>query len=234
MKSHSISFAMVVFGLLALLPKATWGVSTPVSSMEWATRVLEEVLVIPQGGLPRSIFNQAQAVVVFPGATRSGLAEGGRVAEGVMVSKNPDDTWSNPALVSLREPASGSSQAGLTNDFILVFTDREGVNALGKAPLVLGSDVTVEGGPLEGVDKLGSVGQAQVYSYSLERGGELAGLALTGVVLQFDRAANEDFYDTQGLTLTGIFTNRSIAVPVVAGRFKCTLAMHTHVKQMCG
>jgi len=237
-KLRSILIAIVVFGLLALLSRPARAATTPVSSLEWATQVLEEVLTIPQGGIPRSVLDQAKAVAVFPNATRSDLSGGGQVAEGIIVARNSDGTWTNPALISLRESASESEQAGLTNDLILLFRTSEGISALENAPLTLGSGVTVEGGPLGDIDKGGihkpdTNGQAQVYSYSIARG-ELVGLVPKGAVLQFERAANEELYGKKDIALGEIFTSKSIDVPVVAGKLKCTLAMHTNFKQMCG
>jgi len=224
---------MMMLVLLALSPKPARAVTTPISSLEWATQILEEVLTIPEGGIPRSVLDKALAVAVFPNATRSELSGGGALAEGIIIAKNEDGTWTNPAFVIMREPVSGTDLASLTNDALLVFRNRESIRVLEKAPLTLGLDAVAESGPLANTQKPGDTGQAQIYSYTRDKK-SLVGLTLTGVVLQFDRGSNEDLYGRKGITLGEIFTGKQLVVPVAAGKLKCTLAMHTDIRQMCG
>jgi lipid-binding SYLF domain-containing protein len=231
-KSRLTLLAIVVLGLSALSPKPAEALTTPVSSLIWATQVIEEALTIAQGGIPKSVLEQARAIAVFPDATRSQLYGGQQVAEGIIVKKSSDDTWSNPALVYMWEPAAGLSRTDLTGNTILIFRNSSAIDALEKAPLNLGSGVTVEGGPLEEPLKPQDPKQAQIYSYSLKRG-SIAGFSLTGAVLQFDKAANGDLYGKE-MNLRDIFSSKGTNVPVAAGKFKCTLAMYTNARQMCG
>lgn len=234
MKLRPFLSVSMIFGFLLLLAGAAGAVTTPVASLEWATRVIDEVLSVPMGGISNDVLARARAMAIFPAATRSQLTDGGELAEGVIVARNPDGTWSNPGFLNLREYTSGPVRSHPESDFILVFTSPEAVDALERGALTLGTNVTVAPGPVADRKLDRAPEQAQVYSYSRGQRKSLAGFPLTGVVMKYDRAASGDLYDTRGITLKEIFTSKRLTEPVGAGRIKCTISMHTRAAQMCG
>jgi lipid-binding SYLF domain-containing protein len=226
-------FVSVVFSLLALSGYRAAAVTTPVSSIEWARQILDRALTLPHGGIAESVLTSAQAIAVFPDATRSGDGDGGVWREGIVVTKRPDGTWSNPALFRLKGASPGLSGAYGTHDSILVFRNTAGLKELEEGSLSIGKEIAVTGGPLEGAERPDAAEQPAIYSYSFMNG-SLAGINLTGAVLHFDRTANETFYGKERISPKEVFTGKGVKVPVAAGRFKCALAMHTHAHQICG
>ena len=80
-----------------------------------------EKLVRSQSGIPMSIIQKAQAIVVIPGSVKFGFFVGGKFGEGVATIRKADGSWSYPFFIKLGGGSFGF-QIGLeVVDSILVF-----------------------------------------------------------------------------------------------------------------
>ena len=66
-----------------------------------ASDVLDQLLRIPEKSIPPSLLARAYAVAVIPNVIKAGFVFGGRRGKGVIVVRQDNDTWSNPAFVTI-------------------------------------------------------------------------------------------------------------------------------------
>jgi lipid-binding SYLF domain-containing protein len=190
--------------------------------------VLNEFLVIPEQAIPSSILAQAHAVAVVPNVVKLGFGIGGRHGRGILVVRQDDGSWSNPAFVALTGGSFGWQVGAQSTDVILVFKSQKGVDSISNGKFTLGADASVAAGP---VGRQASAAtdlrfEAEVVSYSRNRG-LFAGVALEGSGVTMDRKANAAFYGDPGMTPEKIFTSSPNKAPDSANRFIQVLAAET-------
>src|SRR4030066_1307442 len=66
-----------------------------------ALEVLEEILAIPEKGIPPSLLENANGIAIVPGVIKVGFVVGGRHGRGVLLIRQEDGGFSNPVFVSL-------------------------------------------------------------------------------------------------------------------------------------
>ncbi len=159
-----------------------------------AARVLEEVLSAPDKGVPLSIVEKAQAIVVIPSTVKGALLIGAQRGKGVISTKS-GGTWSAPAFVTLTGGSIGLQIGGQATDIVLVVVNERGIDNLAQNTFKIGGDASVAAGPVgrEATAATDYRLQAQILSYSRSRG-LFAGVSLAGSTIRADRDANEKIY----------------------------------------
>lgn len=193
-----------------------------------AADVLEQLARIPEQTLPQTLLSRAYAVAVIPNVVKVGFGVGARRGKGVIVVRQDDDSWSNPAFVTLTGGSIGWQIGAQSTDIILVFKTRRGVDGIANGKLTLGADASVAAGPVgrhTGVATDIQL-QAEVFSYSRSRG-LFAGVALEGAGVTMDRKANSAFYSDAGMSPEKIFASSPNVAPDVANTFVQTLTAQT-------
>ena len=178
-----------------------------------AVRVVRQIQSIPEASIPDRLLEDAKAIVVVPDTIKAGFMLGGRRGLGLMATKTPDGTWSNPVFVKLAG-ASFGLQAGVQSaDVILVFRSERGLDSVVNGKITLGADAGVAAGPVGRNAAAATDGQlkAEIWSWSRARG-LFAGVALDGAVLQIDNDANQLVYGA-GTTPRMIFEGRAGQAP---------------------
>lgn len=193
-----------------------------------ASDVLDQLLRIPEKSIPPSLLARAYAVAVIPNVIKAGFVFGGRRGKGVIVVRQDNDTWSNPAFVTITGGSVGWQAGVNSTDIILVFKTRKGVTNISNGKLTLGADASIAAGP---VGRQAAVAtdiqfQAEVMSYSRSRG-LFAGIALDGSGVTMDRKANAAFYGTAEMTPDDIFASSPNIAPDVANSFVQLLSAQT-------
>ncbi len=193
-----------------------------------ATDVLDQLLRIPEKTIPPNLLARAYAVAVIPNVVKAAFGLGARRGKGILVVRQDDNSWSNPAFVTLTGGSVGWQIGAQSTDIILVFKTRKGVDGIANGKLTLGADASVAAGP---VGRHGSIAtdllfEAEVVSYSRSRG-LFAGLALEGAGVTMDRKANAAFYSSASLTPEKIFASSPSIAPDVATTFVQILTAQT-------
>ncbi len=193
-----------------------------------AADVLDQLLRIPEKAIPPSLLARAYAVAVIPDVIKAGFIFGGRRGKGVIVVRQDNDTWSNPAFVTITGGSVGWQAGVASTDVILVFKTRKGVADITEGKLTLGADASIAAGP---VGRQASVAtdiqfEAEVMSYSRSRG-LFAGVALEGSGVTMDRKANAAFYGSADMTPDAIFASSANIAPDVANTFVQLLTAQT-------
>jgi len=193
-----------------------------------STDVLDQLSRIPEQSIPPALLARAYAVAVIPHVVKVGFGLGARRGKGVLVVRQDNNSWSNPAFVTLTGGSFGFQIGAQSTDIILVFKTRKGVDGIAKGKLTLGADAAIAAGP---VGRHTSVAtditfKSEVYSYSRSRG-LFAGIALEGAGVTMDRKANAAFYGTSKITPQQIFSSSGNAAPSEANNFVQVLTAQT-------
>ena len=182
-----------------------------------ATQVLEDKEAMPDENVPDWLLSRAQGIAILPTVIKAGLGIGGRGGKGVLVVRNAQGRWSNPAFITLAGGSIGWQIGVETSDIILVFTTRRGVEGLTGGKVTLGADASVAAGP---VGRQSSAAtdlqfQAEVYSYSRAKG-LFAGISIDGSVISIDHRANSRYYERTDVLASDIFSGNAPAAPASA------------------
>lgn len=193
-----------------------------------ASDVLDQLLRIPEKTLPPALLARAYAVAVIPNVVKVGFGVGARRGKGVLVVRQDDESWSNPAFIALTGGSIGWQIGAQSTDIILVFKTRKGVDGITDGKLTLGADASVAAGPIGRHTGIATDIQfkAEVYSYSRSRG-LFAGVALEGAGVTMDRKANAAFYSDPRMTPEKIFASSPNIAPDVANTFVQVLTAQT-------
>ena len=118
-------------------------------TLEKAVMALDNVMEDPVNGIPQSLINKSEGIVIFPGASKvaAGLfnGQGGR---GIAMIHNEDGSWSNPFFVILGKGSQGFQIGAQASDIVLLFKDRNDIIDIDEAEITLGGDVGVAAGPV--------------------------------------------------------------------------------------
>jgi lipid-binding SYLF domain-containing protein len=193
-----------------------------------ATDVLDQLLRIPEQSIPPSLLSRAYAVAVVPNVVKVGFGLGARRGKGILVVRNEDNSWSNPAFITLTGGSLGWQIGAQSTDVILVFKTRKGVENIENGKLTLGADAAIAAGPVGRQTGAATDAQfqAEVYSYSRSRG-LFVGISLEGAGVTMDRKANAAFYGSSSITPGQIFASSGNAAPPVANNFVQLLTAQT-------
>lgn len=187
-------FTLLV-SLFLLLPLSAFAGQKEDDRANDASRVLSEILRIPEDSIPSKLLNEAQAIAVIPDVVKAGFVIGGRRGKGLIAVRGADGTWSNPSFMILTGGSIGFQAGVQSADVILVFRNGRGVDSIVNGKFTLGGDASVAAGPVGRSAQASTDEQlkAEIYSYSRARG-LFAGISLDGAVMQIDKKANAAVY----------------------------------------
>ena len=161
-----------------------------------ANRVVAEIMGASDSAIHASVFDNADAVAIFPSTYKAGFIFGGHRGRGVIsVRDDGTQTWSTPAFLTLTGGSFGLQIGGQSVDLVLVIMNRTGLEKLLENEFKIGGDASAVVGPV-GRDVEASTDillRAEILSYSRTRG-LFAGVSLKGSTIRADRDANERFY----------------------------------------
>jgi len=186
--------------------------------VDTAIEVFEEFTQIPEQGIPPRILKDAYGIAILPGVIKVGFTVGGRFGKGVLMVRQEDGNWSNPAFVSLGGGSLGLQIGAQSTDIVLVFRDRRSIDNIFDGKLTLGGDASVAAGPV-GRQSSAATDQrlaAEIFSYSRNRG-LFAGVALDGSWLGMDKKSNEAYYGN-GMSPEEILAAYSMPAPLAAAQ----------------
>ena len=226
MSDLRLKACLVTLGLLLALPVAA--ATKEEKRIADSADVLDQLLRIPEKTIPPSLLARAYAVAVIPDVVKIGFGIGARRGKGVLVVRQDDNTWSNPAFVTITGGSVGWQAGVQSTDVILVFKTRKGVTNIEKGKLTLGADASIAAGPVGRQTGIATDIQfeAEVVSYSRSRG-LFAGVALDGSGLTMDRKANAAFYSSASMTPEQIFVSSPNIAPDIANTFVQILTAQT-------
>lgn len=158
-------------------------------------------------GIPQSLINASEGIVIFPGACN--VAAGpfnGPGGRGIAMIRNEDGTWSNPIFVTIREGNEGFKIGAPASDIVLLFKDRNDIMNIEKAEITLGGDVEVAAGPVISGSSSGTdvTFGTDIYSYQRIKG-LYAGASVNGSILSYYENLSGSLYGIDDMEFEEIF-----------------------------
>ncbi len=226
MRSRQLQACLAVAVLLFAIP--TFAASKEEQRVADAADVLDQLLRIPEQSIPPAMLARAYAVAVVPSVVRIGFGLGARRGKGILVVRQQDGSWSNPAFITLTGGSFGFQAGVQRTDVVLVFKSRRGVDNITNGKLTLGADASIAAGPVgrsvEGATDMRF--EAEIVSYSRARG-IFAGVSFAGSGVTMDRRANAAYYGSPSITPEKIFASSPNIAPDSANRFVQVLTAQT-------
>ena len=209
----------LVLGLAAVsLPGLAEPLSQEHDRISEAVRVLDEMVNIPEEGLPEALLQDCFGIAIIPGVIKAAYGIGGQFGKGVVLLKR-DGVWSNPSFIRLVGGSLGFQIGLQKSDVVLVFKSRQSVEGITQGKMTLGADVSVAAGPVgrraEASTDLDL--KAEIFSYAKSKG-LFAGVSIKGASIQIDHEANERFYDDYGISARDILIRNRVHPPRAARR----------------
>ena len=226
MRSTPLQACLAVAVLLFAIPAAA--ASKEEQRVADSADVLDQLLRIPEQSIPPAMLARAYAVAVVPSVVRIGFGLGARRGKGILVVRQDDGSWSNPAFITLTGGSFGFQAGVQRTDVVLVFKSRRGVDNITDGKLTLGADASIAAGPVgrsvEGATDMRF--EAEIVSYSRARG-IFAGVSFAGSGVTMDRRANAAYYSSPSMTPEKIFASSPNIAPASANRFVQVLTAQT-------
>ena len=198
-----------------------------------------QVILSGDKGLPTSILDKADCIVVFPSVKKIAVGIGGSYGRGVMVCRTGEKkngSWGAPAMYKLDQGSIGVQLGSTATDFVLVVMNERGAEQILNGKTKLGGNAAAAAGPT-GAAANGYNADAMkvdVLTYSRTKG-LFAGIALNGATMRPDNDANEELYGhkmSNREVLTGSMPLPPEARPLIAELDKYSLTRNAdRVKQ---
>lgn len=219
----ALGASVLVLLLVTALPLDASAGAKQKAKIQDAIEVLDEIMAIPEQGIPPALLRDAQGIAIIPGILKVGFVIGGRHGSGIVMMRNDSGRWGNPVFVTFTGGSIGWQIGAESADVILVFKNKQGIRDLINAKFTLGADAAVAAGPVGRHAEAGTdvMLKAEIYSYSRSRG-LFAGLSLEGSALQVDKDDTALYYGTEEFDTTAILEGRGGA-PAQVGDLRATL-----------
>ena len=157
-----------------------------------------QVILSGDKGLPTSILDKADCIVVFPSVKKIAVGIGGSYGRGVMVCRTGEKkngSWGAPAMYKLDQGSIGVQLGSTATDFVLVVMNERGAEQILNGKTKLGGNAAAAAGP-PGAAANGYNADAMkvdVLTYSRTKG-LFAGISLEGASMETDDEANKAVY----------------------------------------
>jgi len=155
-----------------------------------------EIMSVPDKGIPGSLLDKAECIVIIPGMVKGGFIVGGQGGKGAVSCRGANKSgWTAPAMVEMAGGSVGLQIGASATDVVMLVMDRKGMDSLLKDKFTIGGDASVAAGPVGRATtaETDAAMKAKILSYSRSRGA-FAGVSLNGSTLKQDNDANKALY----------------------------------------
>ncbi len=189
--------------LLILFPVQGPAAADPALSLRLQDSLLtfSKTMASPQTAIPSILLQKAEGIAIIPGMVRASFFVGARYGKGVLMVREKNGLWGNPALININGGSFGLQMGLQSTDLILVFRRSRALEMKATKNVILGTDVSIVAGTIAlHMDETTDSGlNAEIYSFSRSSGLN-AGFALQGATLRLDNAATATLYGKKGLS----------------------------------
>ncbi len=215
--------AVGVIGLMALgaaaaLPARTAGAASEAQVLvDKARMTAERLLTNPDMATLRRWMRGAKGVMIVPSLLKASFLIGGEGGSGVLLSRDAEKGWSDPAFYTLGAGSIGLQMGIQDSQVVFVIMTDKGLEAMIEKQVKLGVDASIAVGP-EGAGVKGATTAglgADIYSFSMTRG-VFAGASFEGSVAIERNDWNRSYYGA-GATPWAIVMERKFTNAGAAG-----------------
>lgn len=223
MVSLFVLMAMCALPLIADEQKEDMKVTERIQA---AADVLKQILDTPDKGIPQSLLDKADCVIIYPSVKKAAFIVGGSYGRGVITCRRGatfNGSWSAPAMFALEGGSFGLQIGAQATDFVLLVMNESGAKSVLSSKVKLGADASAAAGPVGRTASAETdiVMKAQILSYSRAQG-VFAGISLEGSTMRSDDGANKALYG-KDLTATQIVRQGAVKPPAAAARLLALL-----------
>jgi SH3 domain-containing YSC84-like protein 1 len=164
--------------------------------LQSAATAFEEIMKIPEKGIPRDLLSKAHCAVIIPGLKKGGFILAAEYGRGfITCRKGAGIGWSAPGNVRIEGGSVGLQAGGGESDLFLLVMNESGKNKLLKSEFKLGAAAGVMAGPVGRTVQADTDARmrAEILGWSRSRG-VFAGIALEGSSLRDDKKDNHTLY----------------------------------------
>jgi SH3 domain-containing YSC84-like protein 1 len=184
-----------------------------------ATRVVHEIMAMPDNGIPEEVLEHAKCMAVVPHLVKGGFIFGGKGGKGVATCRTANG-WSAPAFITVSGGSWGLQIGVEAVDLVMIIQNEKGMQKLLESNFHLGADASAAAGP---VGRHASAGtdwklDTEILTYSRAKGA-FAGLTLEGASIRQDSDSRHAIYGhkvTSRALLLGKVPAPSVAQPFLA------------------
>jgi SH3 domain-containing YSC84-like protein 1 len=177
--------------------------------------VLRDMMHASDSGVPQSLLDKANCVVIVPNMKRAGFIFGAKYGRGFAMCRHRGGAgWTAPAAMRIEGGSFGLQIGGTENDLVLLVMNDQGMKHLLEDKFTLGTEATAAAGPVgrDATAQTDAQMHAEMLSYSRARG-IFGGLTLEGATLRPDQEANREIYG-KDMSNRAILTSEVKAPPV--------------------
>jgi lipid-binding SYLF domain-containing protein len=113
-----------------------------------AIEVIEEMVEIPEEGIPEALLSKAYGIAIIPKVIKAAWVVGGRYGKGVLLVRKETGQWSQPCFIRIAGGSVGWQIGVQSADIILVFKRRKSIDSITEGKITLGADAGVAAGPV--------------------------------------------------------------------------------------
>ncbi len=161
-----------------------------------AAEVFTEIMAIADKAIPQDLLDNAECVVILPGAKKGAFIIGGKYGRGFLSCRQKDGVgWTAPGGVRMEGVNFGLQAGGSETDVVMLVMNPRGMRRLLKSRFTLGGAASAAAGPVGRTleAKTDAFLTAEILAYSRARG-IFAGVALDGATLRQDVDVNKGLY----------------------------------------
>lgn len=205
--------AMLALGA-ASLPAHAATLSDQEQLLERATLSVKLMRGGPDFAEIERILPRAKAVLIIPSLIKGAFIFGGEGGNGVMLARQRDGSWSNPAFYALGNVSFGLQIGGQSSEVIFLIMSQQGLEAILDKNATLGADASVAVATLgQGVKAAtGFDLNADMYAFSKTEG-LFGGVSINGAGLGALSDWNHEFYRSPEASARNILINNRFPTP---------------------
>ena len=160
-----------------------------------STAVLTNLLDKPNG-IPRSLLDKADCVLVYPNVKKVGVGLGVSYGKGVLVcrsGKTMNGKWGAPVMYMLDTGSLGAQLGSTSTDYVLLVMSQNGADKVLSGKIKLGSDASAAAGPSGAQAAAFNDPKIDILTYSQTKG-LFAGASLGSADMGADNQADQELY----------------------------------------
>jgi SH3 domain-containing YSC84-like protein 1 len=202
--------------VLLLVAACAQPVSSPTEQqikVDEARITFDKLITHPDFGELPDFVRRSKAVLIFPSLIKGGVVIGGESGTGLLVVRDANRGWSDPAFYTIAAGSLGLQLGGQISESVFTIMNERALNALIDNQFKFGGDISVAAGPSG--KRTGSAATtnfgSDVYSFALTEG-LFGGVSFEGAAVLKRDSWNTAYYG-QGATPYAIVIQRKFTNP---------------------
>jgi len=183
------------------------------SMIEESRITFDKLITHPDFGELPDFIRRSKAVLIFPSLVKGGVVIGGEGGDGVLIVRDAQRGWSNPAFYTLAAGSLGLQLGGQVSEAVFTVMSDRAVNALIDNQMKFGGDMSLAAGPSG--KRMGNSATtnfgSDVYSFAYTSG-LFGGVSFEGAGVLKRDSWNEAYYG-KGATPYAILIERKFTNP---------------------